>query len=124
LEPQALDELLQVCVKRKVDGLIATNTTLSRDGLNQNTEEAGGMSGKPLFPRSLAIIRHIRTQLPEMPIIGVGGIMTPQNAIDMLEAGANLLQIYTGLIYEGPFFTKMLNRKLRLLAAPDESRLL
>ncbi len=112
LDPQALDELLQVCVRRNVDGLIATNTTLSRDGLDAETTETGGLSGSPLFPRSLAIVRHIRRQLPEMPIIGVGGIMTPDNAIQMLEAGADLLQIYTGLIFQGPLFARELNKAL------------
>jgi dihydroorotate dehydrogenase len=112
LEPQALDELLQVCRRRHVDGVIATNTTLSRDGLNTPTTETGGLSGRPLFPRSLAIIRHIRQQNPEIPIIGVGGIMSPENATQMLEAGANLLQIYTALIYKGPMFVREINREI------------
>lgn len=112
LEPQALDELLDVCARRNVDGLIATNTTLSRDGLNAHSQEAGGLSGKPLFPRSLAIVRHIRAQLPAIPIIGVGGIFTPDDALAMLEAGANLLQVYTGVIYEGPFIARKINRGL------------
>lgn len=112
LEPQALDELLDVCTRRHVDGLIATNTTLSRDGLNTTSQETGGMSGRPLFPRSIAIVRHIRRQLPDIPLIGVGGIMTPQNACDMLDAGADLLQIYTGLIYNGPLFPARLNRAI------------
>lgn len=119
LEPQALDELLEVCVRRNVDGLIATNTTLSRDGLNSETAETGGLSGRPLFPRSLAIIRHIRRQLPEMPIIGVGGILNADNAGDMLNAGADLLQVYTGLIYQGPLFASDLNKALRLHVKED-----
>lgn len=112
LEPQALDELLEVCSNRNVDGLIATNTTLSRDGLNEPTEEAGGLSGRPLFPRSLAIIRHVRRQWPDLPIIGVGGIMSPRNAEEMMEAGADLVQIYTGLIFNGPLFARDINRYL------------
>lgn len=112
LEPQALDELLEVCTRRGVDGLIATNTTLSRDGLNTTTEQTGGLSGKPLFPRSLAILRHIRQQLPGTPLIGVGGIMAPNDAQQMLEAGADLIQIYTGFIYKGPLFARKINREL------------
>ena len=112
LEPQALDELLEVCTRRSVDGVIATNTTLSRDGLNVPTQEAGGLSGRPLFPRSLAIVRHIRAQLPHMPIIGVGGIFTADDAWEMMQAGADLLQVYTGIIYEGPMLAKKLNRGL------------
>jgi len=112
LEPQALEELLEVCTRRGVDGLIATNTTLSRDGLDTETGESGGLSGRPLFPRSIAIIRHIRQHLPDIPIIGVGGIMSAENASQMLDAGADLLQIYTGLIYKGPIFPRDINRAL------------
>lgn len=112
LEPQALDELLEVCTRRNVNGLIATNTTLSRDGLNVPTQEAGGLSGRPLFPRSLAIVRHVRQQLPDMPIIGVGGIFTGDDAAAMLDAGANLVQVYTSFIYEGPLLARKINRKL------------
>lgn len=121
LEPQALEELLDVCVSCGVDGLIATNTTLSRDGLNSPTDEAGGLSGRPLLPRSLAIVRHIRQHLPNIPLIGVGGIMEPQDAIQMLDAGADLLQIYTGFIYKGPFFARDINKAILARAARLEA---
>lgn len=116
LEWEALDELLAVCVERGVDGLIATNTTISRDPLGSplppQASETGGLSGRPLHARALEVVRHIRRGLPAMPIIGVGGIMTPDNARAMLDAGADLLQIYTGLIYHGPFLPRRLNRAL------------
>lgn len=110
LEPTALNEVLEVCQNAGIDGLIATNTTLSRDGLNTITQETGGLSGAPLFARSLAIIKHIRKELPQMPVIGVGGIMNSNDAWDMLRAGANLLQVYTGAVYNGPRFAADLNK--------------
>jgi dihydroorotate dehydrogenase len=96
--------------------LIATNTTIRRDGLktkileatgNPIEEEAGGISGLPLKARSTEIIRYIyqKTQ-GELPIIGVGGIFTPEDAWEKITAGASLLQIYTGWIYQGPWMVK------------------
>ncbi|MGI8906539.1 MAG: quinone-dependent dihydroorotate dehydrogenase [Candidatus Sumerlaeaceae bacterium] len=110
LEPAALDELLQVCAERSVDGLIATNTTLSREGLHVAISEEGGLSGRPLFTRALGVVRHVRSALPRMPIIGVGGIMSGSDALQMMDAGADLVQIYTGLIYRGPGLVKEICR--------------
>lgn len=110
LEPAALEDLLQVCTGRGVDGLIATNTTLSRSGLTRTTNETGGLSGRPLHTRALEVVRAVRAALPQMPIIGVGGIMDGQTALSMLEAGADLLQVYTGLIYKGPMLARHINR--------------
>lgn len=116
LEAEALEQLLEVCVRRQVDGLIATNTTIGRDTLGlpapPTADQAGGLSGRPLRQRALEVVRHIRRQLPHMPLIGVGGIMCADDAAAMLDAGADLIQVYTGLIYEGPFIARHLNRGL------------
>ena len=106
-----IDELIEVCLAHQVSGLIATNTTTGRKGLRTLTTEMGGLSGKPLFPRSLEIVRYLRRNLPlGFPIIGVGGISTADDAYMMLRAGADLLQSYTGFVYGGPFFARELNR--------------
>jgi len=109
LENDPLDELLEVCAGHGVDGLIATNTTLSRKGLRRSTDQAGGLSGRPLRERALEVVRHIRGHLAQIPIIGVGGIFDGTDAARMLDAGANLLQVYTGLIYRGPIIAKRIN---------------
>lgn len=91
--------------KHELDGLIATNTTLSRDYVKglAHADEAGGLSGPPVHAMSLDIIRTLRRHLgPDVAIIGVGGINHPQHAVEKIEAGADLVQIYTGLIYQGP----------------------
>jgi dihydroorotate dehydrogenase len=88
-----------------VDGLIATNTTISRPkGLKSAAAtETGGLSGKPLHARSVAVLRPLRAAVgPHFPIIGVGGILSAENAAETRGAGADLLQLYTGLIYQGP----------------------
>jgi dihydroorotate dehydrogenase len=107
---EALDELLAVCTARGVAGIIATNTTLSRDGLRTATDEQGGLSGRPLHARALSFIRHIHSQAPSMPVVGVGGIFGADDAAAMLDAGASLLQVYTGFVYKGPMFVRNLNR--------------
>jgi dihydroorotate dehydrogenase len=121
LTTEALDELLEITVSHGADGLIATNTTISRDGLKTKTEEQGGLSGRPLFAKSIPVIRHIRQQAPQLPIMGVGGIISPGDALEMLNAGANLIQVYTGLIYKGPLFARRLNEGI--LAAVQRRRL-
>jgi dihydroorotate dehydrogenase len=108
---QAIDEVLAVCSDRNVDGLIATNTTLSRDGLSTQTHEAGGLSGKPLQNRAREVVKYICDHTA-LPVIGVGGIFNAQDAFAMLKAGARLIQIYTGLIYEGPFVVSAMNKGL------------
>jgi dihydroorotate dehydrogenase len=111
---QALDELLEVCLHRDVDGLIATNTTLRRDGLSTQTDEMGGLSGKPLQKRALEVVQYI-CHHTRLPVMGVGGIFQAEDAFAMLKAGARLIQVYTGLIYEGPFMVYRINRGLRKL---------
>ncbi|HEU5146857.1 MAG TPA: quinone-dependent dihydroorotate dehydrogenase [Chryseosolibacter sp.] len=113
-----LDDIISILKSTGIDGVVATNTTISRDGLQTEVEELdrignGGLSGKPLKQRSTAIIRYLRTKLgKDYPIIGVGGIMTPQDAIEKLQAGADLVQIYTGFIYEGPGIVKRINEEI------------
>lgn len=116
LNTDQLNDIIEILKETKTDGVIATNTTISRDGLLTQSEEVsaigmGGLSGKPLIKRSTEVISYLRKNLgPDYPIIGVGGIMTPQDALDKLEAGADLIQIYTGFIYEGPGFVKRINK--------------
>ena len=113
----ALDEVLAVCTTRGVAGIVATNTTLTRDGLSRPTTEEGGMSGRPLTQRSRAMVAHIAKNAPALALIGVGGIMTTDDAARMLDAGAHLLQVYTGFVYRGPFFPREINHHLLQAAA-------
>ncbi|MEC0228989.1 quinone-dependent dihydroorotate dehydrogenase [Paenibacillus alba] len=104
-----------------ISGIIATNTTLSRDGLvHTNRGQAGGLSGRPLTERSTEVIKRVY-QLTEgkLPIIGAGGIFTAQDAYDKIKAGASLVEVYTGLIYEGPGLLNRLNKGLQELLQRD-----
>ena len=109
-----LDDIIDIMISTKIDGVIATNTTLSREGLaSKSKSETGGLSGKPLNKRSTEVIRYLKTKSKNaFPIIGVGGIHTPQDALDKLEAGASLIQLYTGFVYEGPSVVKNILKKL------------
>ncbi|HUM71411.1 MAG TPA: quinone-dependent dihydroorotate dehydrogenase, partial [Chloroflexota bacterium] len=110
-----LDEMLTAVQDAGMDGIIATNTTLSRDGLlmSGGSEEAGGVSGRPLTDRSNEIIAHIHRETNgRLPIIGVGGIFTAADICAKLEAGASLVQLYTALIYEGPTLPGRLLREM------------
>lgn len=105
LSEQQVDVIADVLINHDVDGVIATNTTLSRDAVQglPHANEAGGLSGPPVHELSLAVIARLRRQLgPEMAIIGVGGIMSGRQATEKIAAGANAVQLYTGLIYQGP----------------------
>lgn len=115
LTDEAIAELLEVCDAHEVSGLIATNTTLSRDGLapadRHLAEEAGGLSGKPLTERAREVVRFVSKETDgRLPIIGVGGIASVDDAKRMLDAGASLLQIYTAFIYEGPGLIYRINK--------------
>ncbi len=102
-----IDAVLGVIGEFAIDGVIATNTTLERPGFFSIVNEAGGLSGAPLRHRSTEIIRYIaRATGGRLPIIGVGGITDPASAGEKLDAGATLVQVYTGLIYRGPFFAR------------------
>lgn len=111
-----LDDIIDIIASTKIDGVIATNTTLSREGLQSTTalkEQKGGLSGKPLTSRSTEVIRYLHTQSnAAFPIIGVGGIHTPDDAIEKINAGACLIQLYTGFVYEGPGIVKRINSAL------------
>jgi len=114
-EAQLLD-VVEILLDTKTDGVIATNTTISREGLATDQELVssignGGLSGMPLTKRSTEVISFLRSKLGKnYPIIGVGGIMTPEDALEKLKAGADLVQIYTGFVYEGPGFVKRINK--------------
>lgn len=118
LELQQLDDIIEILLNTGIDGVVATNTTISREGLVTSQAEldtigAGGLSGRPLTKRSTDMIRYLRKRLGDnFPIIGVGGIMTPEDAIEKMRAGADLVQIYTGFVYEGPGFIKRINKKI------------
>ena len=115
---EQLDETITASVEAGIDGFIATNTTTSRENLTTSSEKVtsignGGLSGSPLTKRSTEVIRYIHEKtLGKKPIIGVGGIMTTEDAIEKLNAGASLIQIYTGFIYSGPMFVKRINKEL------------
>jgi dihydroorotate dehydrogenase len=112
-DSQLLD-IIDIVKITKIAGLIATNTTLSRDGLkSENKKETGGLSGKPLTNRATEVIRFLAEKSDKaFPIIGVGGIHSPEDAQDKIEAGADLVQLYTGFIYEGPSLVKRINKSL------------
>jgi dihydroorotate dehydrogenase len=106
-----IDAVLGVVSDYRLDGLIATNTTLARPGVFSSVAESGGLSGAPLRRRSTEIISYVsRTTGGRLPIIGVGGITDPEGAAEKLDAGAALVQVYTGMIYRGPFFAADLSR--------------
>lgn len=106
LEEFALGELIEVLMQEGVQGVVATNTTLSRAGLQSEAsliQQAGGLSGKPVRNKSTEVIRFIHRQTSgQLPIIGVGGIFNAADALEKMEAGASLIQLYTGYVYEGP----------------------
>ena len=107
-----IDEILDYALVSGIDGIVAGNTTRSRDGLTIPEEKIkeignGGMSGAPVHQKNLEMVRYIYGKTgSKLPIIGVGGIMTPEQAKEMLDAGASLIEIYTGFIYEGPAFVE------------------
>jgi dihydroorotate dehydrogenase len=113
-----LDDVIETFKITGIDGIVATNTTTSRNGLETDKETIerianGGLSGKPLTKRSTEIIRYLTEKSGgTIPIIGVGGIMTVEDALEKLDAGATLIQIYTGFIYEGPGFVKQINKAI------------
>lgn len=114
LTDEQLLDIIEIVNETKIAGVIATNTTLSREGLqSENKAEMGGLSGKPLTKRSTEVIRFLSEKSNKsFPIIGVGGIHSAADAIEKLEAGASLVQLYTGFIYEGPALVKAINKKI------------
>jgi dihydroorotate dehydrogenase len=112
LTDEQLLDIIDIVNETKIAGVIATNTTLSRDGLvSENKIETGGLSGKPLEKRSTEVIRFLAKKSNQsFPIIGVGGIHSADDALEKLAAGASLVQLYTGFIYEGPALVKAINK--------------
>ncbi len=121
-----IDDVLSVIEITAIDGIVATNTTVERQGLRSEkrwTGEAGGLSGKPLRRMSTEIIRHIyRSTQGRIAIVGVGGIFTGDDAYEKIRAGASLVQIYTGFVYEGPRVCKNINGRLIQLLRRDGFR--
>ena len=114
LSNDQLQDIIDIVSDTKIDGVIATNTTISREGLRSDQKnETGGLSGKPLTHRSTEVIRFLAEKSNKaFPIIGVGGIHSGKDALDKIEAGADLVQLYTGFIYEGPNLIKQINKAI------------
>jgi dihydroorotate dehydrogenase len=114
-----LDDIIEIVNETKIDGVIATNTTISRENLQTSKNEIesigmGGLSGKPLSKRSTDVIRYLAEKSNKsFPIIGVGGIHSENDALQKIAAGADLIQLYTGFVYEGPGLIKRINLKLK-----------
>lgn len=126
LTREEIDSVVKVVMKTSVDGVVATNTTTVREGLHISRKKLGqigngGLSGAPLTKMAIEMVRYVHEKTEgRYPIIGTGGMMTPQDALDMLDAGANLVQVYTGMIYNGPSFAKQICKAL--LARMDKKQ--
>ncbi|MFN8116908.1 MAG: quinone-dependent dihydroorotate dehydrogenase [Bacteroidia bacterium] len=118
LTDSQLDDIIDIVKATKIDGIVATNTTVAREPLTYPKAEIeaigmGGLSGKPLTKRSTEVIKYLKTKSNNaFPVIGVGGIHSPEDAIEKIKAGADLIQLYTGFIYEGPALIKKINKEL------------
>ncbi len=116
LNHSAMDDIIEIILELKLDGIVATNTTLNRDLIPASIpfrNETGGLSGSPLKDASTEMIRYINQKCEgKFPIIGVGGINSPDDALEKLKAGASLVQIYTGFIYQGPSLIKKINQAI------------
>ena len=113
LSHEQLDEIIDYSLRSGIDGIVAGNTTRSREGLTSISAEKieaignGGMSGAPVHKKNLELVRYVHTRSEgKLPIIGVGGIMSPEDAQEMIDAGASLVELYSGFIYEGPGLIK------------------
>jgi dihydroorotate dehydrogenase len=105
LTEEGMDDIATEALSHALDGLIVSNTTLSRDGLKdqRQAKESGGLSGKPLFEKSTIVLAKMRKRVgPDLPIIGVGGVSSAETAAEKIRAGANLVQLYSCMVYEGP----------------------
>ena len=118
LNNSQLDEIIELVAETKIDGVIASNTSTTRDNLNVSKERLqeignGGVSGQPIKDQSTQVIKYLAdTSNKSFPIIGVGGIHSAEDALEKLNAGADLVQVYTGFIYEGPGLIKKINKAL------------
>jgi dihydroorotate dehydrogenase len=118
-----LPEVVRVIGDSGADGIVISNTTLARDGLHDETliRETGGLSGRPLFDRATRMLARVyRITEGKLPLIGVGGIDSGETALAKIEAGASLIQLYTGLVFEGPGLIGLIKRSL--LAALDDEK--
>ncbi|OCJ17578.1 dihydroorotate dehydrogenase (quinone) [Rhizobium sp. AC44/96] len=118
LTEEGMDDIAAEVLSHALDGLIVSNTTLSRDGLKdqQQAKEAGGLSGKPVFEKSTAVLAKIRKRVgPALPIIGVGGVSSAETAMEKIRAGADLVQLYSCMVYEGPGLPAQIVRGLSTL---------
>ena len=109
IDSEQIKTIAESLTRHKIDGVIATNTTITRDAVKglQHGEEAGGLSGEPVFELSNKVVRALKSELGDaLPIIGVGGIFSGKDAVTKMEAGASLVQVYSGLIYRGPALVK------------------
>ncbi|MFZ6768638.1 quinone-dependent dihydroorotate dehydrogenase [Undibacterium sp. Di26W] len=117
IDAEQIKTIAEALLRHKLDGVIATNTTITRDAVQglPHAEEAGGLSGKPVFEASNRVIRALKAELGnELPIIGVGGIFSGADAVTKMQAGAALIQLYSGLIYQGPALVKECADTIRL----------
>jgi dihydroorotate dehydrogenase len=122
LDEAELDDIAAELLDKAVDGLIVSNTTIGRQGIQDDPRaaETGGLSGRPLFRRSTAVLARMRRRMgPDMPIIGVGGVDSAETAIEKIRAGADLVQLYTGMIYGGPSLPGAIVRGLDRFAASE-----
>jgi dihydroorotate dehydrogenase len=118
LSEEGLDDIAAEVLASRLDGIIVSNTTLSRDGLKDQVtaRQAGGLSGKPLFEKSTIVLAKMRKRLgPAFPIIGVGGIHSPETAAEKIRAGADLIQLYSAMVYDGPGLPARIVRSLSML---------
>ena len=126
LTDEQLDDILDIIKDTDIEGVISTNTTISRAGLKTSSERIkeignGGLSGAPLKTRATEVISYLSKQMhPNKIIIGVGGICSAEDAIEKLEAGASLVQVYSGLVYAGPTLVKEINQAIAAKYAKGE----
>lgn len=121
MDDEQIKEVAAALLRHRIDGVIATNTTIERDAVTglRHADETGGLSGAPVFAKSNAVIRSLKAELGDtIPIIGVGGILSAQDAQAKIDAGASLVQLYTGIIYRGPALIRECADALRATAAP------
>lgn len=115
LNSDQINDIVDIVLETGISGMIVSNTTIGRDGLKSDKnliQEKGGLSGKPLREISTKIIKEIKNKLPDLPLIGVGGISDYESAKAKLDAGADLIQMYTGFVYEGPAIVKRINKAI------------
>jgi dihydroorotate dehydrogenase len=125
LDEHAIADVLEVCHDRGIAGVIATNTTVDRTGIATGDRglamEARGLSGRPLAPRTLEVVNFV-SRHTDLPVIGVGGITTPDDALALLDAGAVLVQLYTGMLYRGPGLNRAIVRAVQRADAATQGR--